>query len=78
MFHYATGKIVIVGDHVLFDGSEGTIEAIYTPLTEDARDYSCYETGGVMINTEQFGLILMTPPDRDQWEDLELQSRAAH
>ncbi|MBX3443200.1 MAG: hypothetical protein KF774_12410 [Planctomyces sp.] len=83
-FHYYDGSPVRIGDRI-YTGNvsngkavEGVVELIISPGSEDADAYSCPE-GGILI-CEQWGdnqsLLLMTPPDGIEWEDLVLIERS--
>jgi hypothetical protein len=56
--HYPTGRLIAKGDRVLLDGIyTGTVVEILDPKTEEAKTYACFDTGGLLINTDQFGLM---------------------
>lgn len=77
-FYYNTGEAVQLHDKVLSADRPGSVVMVIQPGTRESRDYSCPSTGGVMIEEDWDGgnnLMLMEPPDRDQWEDLEFVSR---
>ena len=40
------------------DVGQGIIDTVCEPNTEDARNFSCFETGGLLIATEKYGLML--------------------
>ena len=85
-FHYPTGDVIKLGD-VLLTGflaasgkrRIGRIVNIVQPQSQDAMDHDCGDDGGVLIDVDWDGekcLVLETPPDGSQWEDLELIRRA--
>jgi hypothetical protein len=80
LFHYHCGTPVQVGDRVRYSEWECIIGKVFAPDTGDAGDFHCSEEGGVMLSLIQGGefvpFILLTPPDREQWEDLEFVARA--
>ena len=53
-----TNISVAEGDVVTFDGRSGQIKLICLPATKAATDYDCYESGGLLIDFEEFGLVL--------------------
>ncbi len=73
-FHYDSGETVVEGDHITYAGCPGVVEEICEPGTSKARDYSCWDTGGVLLFEREpamlWGRMLLTPPDGDCWEDL--------
>lgn len=78
-FHYFTNEVVRLGDVVVSEnGNPGKVVQIFQPGTQDAVDFQCEEEGGVMIEEDWDGtpgLMLMTPPDGQSWEDLEFVRR---
>ena len=70
-FFYRTGEPVRVGDRVVgVTGHRGIVEMVIEPGSQASSDYSCPD-GGILIEEDWDGRpcpILMTPPDRDQWE----------
>ena len=59
MFKYATGEEVQVGDRVGFDYAndrgivqKGYVTKLFLPGSIDAADYSCQETGGILIQCD--------------------------
>ena len=79
VFFYRTGDEVRVGDKVRTGNHNlGVVKIVIEPGTRDAEDYSCPQ-GGVLIEEDWDGtpgLLLETPPDREQWEDLDLLEHA--
>lgn len=70
IFRYSNGVPIEKGDRVNLSGIGGVIQFIYQPFSEDASDYGCVETGGVLISSpEGLGLILIENPEKD--EDLQ-------
>lgn len=57
-FYSGTNVEIAAGDLITLDGHHGSIHLVFQPFTEDARNYSCYETGGVCFKLDQFGLIV--------------------
>ena len=55
-----TGEWIMVGDRVVLDEVHpGKVVGVFAPQTKDAEDYSCSDTGGLLIETESFGLMLL-------------------
>jgi len=79
-FQYHGGETVVEGDHVTYAGCPAVVEGVFAPRTSEARDYSCWDTGGVLILEREpaklFGRMLFTPPDGNSWEDLDFVCRA--
>jgi hypothetical protein len=53
-------KPVQKGDLVLVDNDPGQIEEVCSPGTELARNYSCEETGGLLIQFDD-GILALLP-----------------
>ena len=70
-FFYRTGEPVHVGDHVVTGNrNNGIVEMVIEPGSQASSDYSCPD-GGILIEENWDGtpgLLLETPPDRDQWD----------
>lgn len=80
-FCYHTGEEVREGDRV-FTGFKkfGQVLLVLQPGTRQAADYSCEDTGGVLIQEDWEGtpsFVLENPPDGDQWEDLDFLGRGS-
>jgi len=77
-FHYRTGEMVCVGDHVRsVGGRPGNVKEIILPETEIAKQFSCLN-GGVMIIEDWDGVSsprILALTDED-WDDLSLLKRA--
>jgi hypothetical protein len=69
-YKYYDGSLVKKGDKVYTGNLEGVVVEIFQPYTRNAKDFSCYNTGGVLI--EEFthegnkGLILFTSLDDEE------------
>ena len=77
-FHYFSGETVQLGDKVSDAGHIGIVTYIIHPNTQDAADFSCFEQGGIMVESDWDGQksnALWEPPDREFWEDLEFLGR---
>jgi hypothetical protein len=48
-FLYSTGEVVELGDLVTIIGKQATIETIILGHTQEASDFKCFETGGLLI-----------------------------
>ena len=57
--YYDTGETIKKGDIVFLDNHRGIVEAVFDPRTKDAAAYSCFQTGGILIKTDEFGLMLV-------------------
>lgn len=78
-FHYYTGEVVRVGDHVRTGGGHtGIVVEIVLPGTELAQMFHAPD-GGVLIQKDWEGSagLFMAAPDGRNWEDLELIRRAS-
>lgn len=85
MFFYADGQEIHKDDIVAVAWGDlgivgGTIIGVFSPGTEDARNYHCLETGGVLIEESAvkraFGLLCTIPVNGMLSEDYELISRS--
>jgi len=57
--HYSnSGEPIAVGHRVLIDDHPGSVVGIFAPGTEDAKAYSCFETGGLLLEMDEYGLVL--------------------
>ena len=57
--HYTGTAIPVAeGDIVDFDGRVGKIRLVCLPNSKDAEAYSCSEEGGLLIEFDEFGLVL--------------------
>ncbi|HTI70128.1 MAG TPA: hypothetical protein VMF06_09185 [Candidatus Limnocylindria bacterium] len=58
---YTDSSIAIKrGDRVNVDGEKGQIGEVCLPHTELARDYSCEETGGLLVQFDD-GILALLP-----------------
>lgn len=57
--HYADGVPVRVRDCISIDGVVGVVRALIHPGTTEARDYFCNDTGGILYDTDKYGLMLI-------------------
>lgn len=57
--HYADGEPVRVGDCISIDGVVGVVRALIQPRTKAAVNYSCDDTGGILYDTDRYGLMLI-------------------
>jgi len=58
--HYSDSlKPLRKGDLVLVDDREGRVEELCLPQSQVARDYSCEDTGGVLIQFDDGILALL-------------------
>ncbi len=76
-FRYSDGEAVKLDD-VVTTGNQckGKVVRIIQPRSPDAEHFHCPE-GGILIEEQWDGkrsLLVMTPPDGSQWEDLALVS----
>ena len=56
--YYDTGEAIKVGDVIYLDNHRGVVEGVFEPGTEDCKAFSCEETGGILIDMDEFGLML--------------------
>jgi hypothetical protein len=61
MFTYSgSNERIRVGDFIQIDDEDsGIVEKIILEKTLRAKDYNCFETGGIMIRNKKHGLILI-------------------
>jgi len=60
-FVYTNSLLPIeVGDHVSVDDHSGVVKRICFAGTQDARDYSCEKTGGILIKYDD-GILALEP-----------------
>jgi len=71
-FHYHTGELIRDGDLVAVAGKRAVIDRVISERTRESQDFSCFETGGLLIKFEDGDLQLW--PDVD--EDLQFLKRA--
>jgi hypothetical protein len=53
-----TGAPATVGDLIEYDGHLGRIVLVCLPNTQESRDYACEHEGGLLIDFEEYGLVL--------------------
>ncbi len=71
-FYYKTGEIVREGDLVVVAGKRAVVECLFSELSDAARDFACFETGGLMLRFEDGDVQVWTTTD----EDLEYRGRS--
>lgn len=72
MFFYATGEDARVGDVITSHDKRAVVELVIDPGTPDAMTWSA-PNGGMLIAEDwdgKPGLMLVVPPDREQWVDI--------
>lgn len=78
-FYYHSGEVAEVNDIVRTGGGHlGRVVTIIQPFSELSNYYNCRKKGGILIEEEwdhQKSLLLMTPPDGEQWEDIDFIQR---
>ena len=57
--YYDTGGIIKKGDTVFLDNHRGVVEEIFDPGTDDATAFNCSQNGGILVKTDEFGLMLV-------------------
>ena len=67
---YSNGKKVRIGDRVGIDNLDGRgvitsghVIGVFPPGSPEARDYGCFETGGVLISLDNGDCQLWVHPD---------------
>jgi len=72
LFNYCSGEEVCQGDRISVSGKKGFVERVIAAKTLEAKDYSCVDTGGMLLRFESGDLQLWP------WmnEDLEFIGRA--
>jgi hypothetical protein len=70
-FQYCSGQRVETGDIIVVIGKRGIVDKIFPAQTAEARDWSCFDTGGLLLKFED-GDLQVWP-----WinEDLKLIAR---
>jgi hypothetical protein len=54
-----TNIAIRTGDRVLMHGKrKGTVVDILSAKTDSAKDYSCYDTGGLLLQMDDWGLTV--------------------
>jgi hypothetical protein len=54
-----TNIAITAGDRVLMNGKrKGTVVDILNANTDSAKDYSCYDTGGLLLQMDDWGLTV--------------------
>lgn len=56
---YDTGEIIKEGAIIFLDNHHGVVEAVLDPGTDDAIAFNCSQNGGILIKTDEFGLMLV-------------------
>ncbi len=56
------GIVVSDSDLISVDGNSGVIEKVILPGSADSRDYSCEDSGGLLINFDD-GVLALIPLD---------------
>ena len=67
---YSNGKSVHIGDRVGIDNLDGRgvvatglVVGVFPPESPEAQDYSCFDTGGVLISLDNGDCQLWVHPD---------------
>ena len=58
-YFYGTNRRIKVGDTIFLDNHRGKVREIFEPLTQDADAYDCFKEGGILIETDEYGLMLV-------------------
>jgi hypothetical protein len=64
-FTYSCGVVASVGDIIRIAGQCATVEKIIVPGTNDAIDYHCQDTGGLLIHFDNGDLQLWIDTNED-------------
>lgn len=64
--YFGTNNKILVGDIVAFESGRGEILVICMPDSEAALQYGCSETGGLLISSEEIGLMLVSLEEIDK------------
>ncbi len=64
-FSYMGGEPIFVGDVVDAAGQRAIVEKVIQPDSQDARDFSCPDTGGLLLAFENSDLQLWPQADED-------------
>lgn len=58
-YYEETQDAIKVGDRIVLDGVyEGIVVGVFLPKSAEAKDYACFDTGGLLIDMEVSGLTL--------------------
>ncbi len=56
---YPDGQPICVGDNVFLDGIHiAIVEKIFRPGSQEAKNFDCEKTGGLLLNAQEYGLIV--------------------
>jgi hypothetical protein len=72
--HYVNGEDVLPGDVVNYAGKIGDVEKVISCGSDEAVDYGCDHTGGILVTMrDDHDCYLLVQPEDE--EDLELVAR---
>ncbi len=55
---YEDGNFVEIGDRITLDGHEGVVIEILLPRSQRAKDFSCFDEGGLLLQMKYYGLLV--------------------
>ena len=64
-YYEGTDKRIASGDRICIDVHSGTVVRVCLLDTQDARDFACKSTGGLLIDFDVDGLVLVPFGDPD-------------
>lgn len=74
IFRYQDGAEILANDIILFTGLSGVVNQILQPQTLAAKDYACFDSGGVLLDVPD-GLGFVLIQETHLCEDLLLSRR---
>lgn len=51
-FFYSNGVPIDEGDAITVIKKHGSVDRIFAPKTDDAKDFCCFDTGGILLRFE--------------------------
>jgi hypothetical protein len=73
--YFNSNNSMQVGDRVSVDGWPAVVELIIPARSQAACDFDCFETGGVLLQTEHYGRMLIPHGDSSEWMLVEAASQ---
>jgi hypothetical protein len=58
IFKYSSDVEVLEGDYITVTGKRGRVERIFRAGAEESKDFSCFDTGGILLGFDDGDLQL--------------------
>jgi hypothetical protein len=58
-FYSNTSHEIHVGDSLLIDNEPGQVRGVFLPHTQGAKDFACWDDGGLLVELEGMGVTLL-------------------